>query len=102
QRDKKGIYLCWNNLLMHFTRSLLGERQLLSNTEVTTFFRFFQKLNPEIDYDTLSQFTENEFYHLVKDTISRLERENLLNPYDFIVVDEAQDLFDRGLDLFIN
>src|SRR5699024_8221105 len=25
-----------------------------------------------------------------------------IKPYDFIVIDEAQDLFDRGLDLFIN
>src|SRR5690606_3163185 len=102
QQNKKGIYLCWNNLLMHYTRSLLDERKLLSDIEVTTFFRFFQKLNSEIDYGTLSRFTEDEFYELVKDTISRLDREKLLNPYDFIVVDEAQDLFDRGLDLFIN
>src|SRR5690606_4291325 len=30
------------------------------------------------------------------------EKENMLKPYDFIVIDEAQDLLDRGLDLFIN
>lgn len=102
QQNKKGVYLCWNNLLMHYTRSLLDERKLLSDIEVTTFFRFFQKLNLEIDYVTLSGFTEKEFYELVKDTISRLNREKKLYPYDFIVVDEAQDLFDRGLDLFIN
>lgn len=102
QLDKKGIYLCWNNLLMHFTKSLLDERKLSSNVEVTTFFRFFQRHNPELDYEKLNKFSEDEFYDLVKETISRLEQENKLYPYDFIVIDEAQDLFDKGLDLFIN
>lgn len=102
QQNKKGIYLCWNSLLMHYTKSLLDQRKLLCDIEITTFFRFFQKLNPEIDYATLSNFTEDEFYELVKNTTSRLEQERRLYPYDFIIVDEAQDLFDRGLDLFIN
>jgi len=102
QIGKKGIYLCWNNLLMHYTKSLLDERKLSRNIEVTTFFRFFQRYNPEIGYEKLSKFSEDEFYKLVKETILKLEQENRLNPYDFIVIDEAQDLFDRGLDLFIN
>ena len=87
---------------MHYTKSLLNDRQLSSNIEVTTFFRFFQKLNPSLDFEELSSLTEDQFYVLVKNTIQRLENEEKLNPYDFIVVDEAQDLLDRGLDLFIN
>jgi hypothetical protein len=102
QHNKNGIYLCWNNLLMHYTKSLLSERQLSSNIEVTTFFRLFQKHNPLIDFKELSSLTENQFYDLVKNTILRLETDEKLKPYDFIVIDEAQDLFDRGLDLFIN
>lgn len=102
QDDKKGIYLCWNNFLMHYTKSLLEERQLLNNIEVTTFFRFFKKLNPDINYEKLSKFTEDEFYNLVKETILRLDKTDSLIPYDFVVIDEAQDIFDRGLDLFIN
>lgn len=102
QSGKKGIYLCWNNLLMHYTKSLLDERNLSSNIEVTTFFRFFHKLNPETDYEKLSRFSEDEFYAFVKRTILKLEHEKKLNSYDFIVIDEAQDFFDKGLDLFIN
>jgi hypothetical protein len=102
QQNKNGIYLCWNNLLMHYTKSLLNERQLSSNIEVTTFFRFIQKLNPLLDFKELSSLTEDQFYDLVKNTIQRLETEEKLKPYDFIVIDEAQDLLDRGLDLFIN
>jgi len=102
QHNKNGIYLCWNNLLMHYTKSLLNERRLSSNIEVTTFFRFIQKLNLSLDFKELSSFTENQFYDLVKNSIQRLETDEKLKPYDFIVIDEAQDLFDRGLDLFIN
>lgn len=102
QHNKKGIYICWNNLLMNYTKSVLVNRNLTSDVEVTTFFRFFQKLNPSIDYKTLSSYSEDDFYNLVKQTINRLENENIIKPYDFIVIDEAQDLFDRGLDLFIN
>lgn len=102
QHNKNGIYFCWNNLLMHYTKSLLNERQLSSNIEVTTFFRFIQKLNPSLDFKELSSLTEDQFYDLVKNTLQRLEIEEKLKPYDFIVIDEAQDLLDRGLDLFIN
>lgn len=102
QLNKNGIYLCWNNLLMHYTKSMLTERQLSSNIEVTTFFRFFQKHNHSLDFKELSSMSEDEFYDMVKATIQRLEKDDKLKPYDFIVIDEAQDLLDRGLDLFIN
>ena len=102
QHNKSGIYLCWNNLLMHYTKSILTKRNLTNNIEVTTFFRFFKKRNPSLDFKELTSMTEDRFYEMVKNTIQRLELEDKLTPYDFIVIDEAQDLFDRGLDLFIN
>lgn len=102
QINKRGLYLCWNNFLMCFTKSILAERKSSSDVEVTTFFRFFQKHNPDIGYEVLSSLSEDGFYHLVKTTISKLENQKELTPYDFIVIDEAQDMFDKGLDLFIN
>lgn len=102
QHNKKGIYLCWNNLLMHYTKSILTKRNLTNNIEVSTYFSFFQKLNPHISYSKLISFDEDDFYNLVKETIDRLDNNNQLIAYDYIVIDEAQDLFDRGLDLFIN
>lgn len=102
QINKNGIYLCWNNLLMNYNKFIFNERQFASKIEVTTFFKFFQKFNPLIEFQKLSSMTEDEFYDMVKDTIQRLEKNDNLKPYDFIVIDEAQDLFDRGLDLFLN
>jgi DNA polymerase III delta prime subunit len=102
QQNKNGIYLCWNNLLMHYTKSVLEERNLSSNIEVTTFFKFFKKLNPNYTYSELTSMSEDAFYEMVKNTIYRREVEGKLTPFDFIVIDEAQDFFDRGLDVFIN
>lgn len=102
QINKRGLYICWNNLLMHYNRSILTERQLQSDVEVTTFFRFFQKHNPKLTFESISTLNELGFYELVKNTISSLKSQNQLIPYDFIVIDEAQDIFDRGVDLFIN
>ena len=47
---------------MHFTKSALKERNLLNNIEVTTFFRFFQNLNPHLSFNQVSQLSEDEFY----------------------------------------
>lgn len=102
QYNKSGIYICWNNLLMHHTKSILTKRNLTNNIEVTTFFRFIKKLNSSLDFKELISMTEDQFYEVVKNTIQKLESEDKLTPYDFILVDEAQDLFDRGLDLFLN
>lgn len=102
QQNKNGIYLCWNNLLMHYTKSVLEERNLANNVEVTTFFKFFKKLNLNYSYSVLTSMSEDDFYDLVKNTIHKLDVEDKLIPYDFIVIDEAQDFFDRGLDIFIN
>jgi len=102
QFGKRGIYLCWNNLLMHHTKALLMEREGNDDIEVTTFFRFFQALNPHLSYDFIADLNQNDFYELVRTTIDRLEAESKLTPYDYVVVDEAQDILDRGLDLFIN
>jgi len=102
QFNRRGIYLCWNKLLMHYTEGLLKERIQDGWVEVTTFFRFLQRHALHVTYDQLISLDEQQFYQLFQDTIERLEREGELQPYDFVVVDEAQDIFDRGIALFLN
>lgn len=102
QFNKRGLYICWNSFLMCYTKSILDKREMSSRITVTTFFNFFHELNPEIDRDIIFQFSEDEFYELVKLTIHKLKEQKTITKYDFIVVDEAQDLFDRGLDVFLN
>lgn len=102
QFGKNGIYLCWNNLLMHYTKHLLKSRLNGVDIEVTTFFKFIQKHNPDLQYEQIIQLDEGQFYDLLKQTIKGLEISNSLKQYDFVVIDEGQDILDRGLDLFIN
>jgi hypothetical protein len=102
QFGKKGIYLCWNNMLMSYNKHLFKDRLNSSELEVTTFFCFFQRLNPKLDYDTLVSLDENQFYQLVKETIENIELRGHIEPYDYVVIDEGQDFFDKGLDFFIN
>lgn len=102
QGNKKGIYICWNDLLIHYMKSVLNDRLKSNNLEVTTFFKFILKHNTNIGYNQLINYNEQDFYKLVKKTISRLEIDENTNSYSYIVIDEAQDTFDRGIDLFIN
>jgi Nuclease-related domain len=102
QVGKKGIYLCWNNLLMHHMKYILKDRNRVNDIEVTTFFKFIQKNNPGIKYEYLISLHEVEFYELTKRTLERIEKDSEFTPYDFVVIDEGQDLFDRGIDLFLN
>ena len=69
---------------------------------MTTLFKFLQKNNPGIKYEYLISLHEDEFYDFTRKTLERIERDSEFIPYDFIVVDEGQDLFDRGIDLLIN
>ncbi len=103
QLTKKGIYLCWNNFLMHYTQHLLKARGLHGNCEVNTLSRFLAQTIPSLDYQTLLNATVSEFGELVKQGIDELKSSSKsINHYDYIVVDEGQDVFDRGIDLLVN
>ncbi len=102
QIGKKGIYICWNNLLMHSIKKLFNYRYNTKDIEVTTFFRFLKNYNPDKSYSEIISLDENGFYSLLKNTLENKLIEKDLLHYDYIVVDEGQDIFDKGLDLFIN
>lgn len=102
QIARKGLYLCWNNLLMHYVRHKLNERKNSELCEVTTLTRFIKKLDSQINVEGLLSSDENSFYETIKKTIETLKANNELPHYDYIVIDEAQDTFDRGIDLLVN
>jgi hypothetical protein len=102
QGYKKGVYLCWNRLLMRQTEAILKARLNSDRIVVDTYLGFFQKLNPTISSKEMVTYREEEFSGMVEETIRRDKRQGLLKPFDFVVIDEAQDLFDRGLDIFLD
>ncbi|RZK12533.1 MAG: DUF2075 domain-containing protein [Flavobacterium sp.] len=102
QNGKKGVYICWNNLLMHFTKKIINDRKNIENFDVITLTRFLKELDPNIRLEDTLRIDEDGFYHLVKNTLEKLELEKKLPAYDYMVIDEGQDLFDRGIDLILN
>lgn len=102
QLTKRGLYLCWNNLLMHQVRYELGLRGVLETCEVTTFSRFLLQLDPSLHAQQLWELDEAGFYELVKRIIQDLKAKGQVPQYDYLVLDEGQDILDRGADILIN
>ncbi|MCA0387323.1 MAG: NERD domain-containing protein [Bacteroidetes bacterium] len=98
KKGKRGIYICWNNLLMAYTQKMLDKRGLNNSVEVTTLTRLLIKLNNKINYRTVIKFDPEEFSELVYKTM----RNNNLPQYDYMVIDEGQDIFNRGIEAVIN
>ena len=73
RRDRKGLFVCWNKLLKAKIKKRLFYRNL-RNCDVIGF--------GSVKLDYLQEFKSKK--------------------YDYIVIDEGQDLYERGIDEFIN
>ncbi|MCW0481355.1 nuclease-related domain-containing DEAD/DEAH box helicase [Gaoshiqia sediminis] len=102
QLTKKGLYLCWNNLLMHKIKFELKSRDILKTCEVNTLSKFILKLDQQLVPNQLMILDEEEYYRLLKELLAKLKNDGALPQYDYMVIDEGQDILDRGADLLIN
>lgn len=85
-KGAKGLYLCHNILLAKkMERDLFLEK--LTNCEVFTYGRFLDSLGfsgkQSITHEDLSGINNHKVY-------------------DFIIIDEAQDIIDKGIDIILN
>lgn len=85
-KGAKGLYLCHNILLAKkMERDLFLEQ--LTNCEVFTYGRFLASIGLSgerpISYKDLSSINNHKIY-------------------DFIIIDEAQDIIDKGIDVILN
>lgn len=85
-KGAKGLYLCHNILLAKKMERDLFQEQL-TNCEVFTYGRFITSLGlsgeQSISADDLSNAKNYKIY-------------------DFIIIDEAQDIIDKGIDVILN
>lgn len=94
RRHLKGLYLCWNRLLKIQFESRIKERGL-TNLEVDTYFAFLKKLG----LDTLSfDDTHDNFRNKVLTFFSL----NIEKQYDYIIIDEGQDIINRGVESLLD
>lgn len=91
-RGLKGLYLCQNILLQAKVKEDLVQEDLY-NCEVNTFGRYIHQLCGE-------NRTEN--YHFSPDYILKVLDSNKHNYYDYVIIDEAQDIADMGIIPLLN
>lgn len=94
RRHLKGLYLCWNRLLKIQIESKVKERHL-ANLEVNTYFSFLKELglNNLLTDDTIDNF-RNKVLTFFSKKISK--------QYDYIIIDEGQDLINRGVESLLD
>ena len=98
-----GIYICWNKLLASKVRNELDKENLI-NCEVKQYISFLYALDKEhlfIDFEaftgdaqTLSEKVSALMHHLRSQIDFR--------PSDYIIIDEAQDIFDKNIACVLN
>jgi hypothetical protein len=93
----RGVYLCWNNLLAATIRNQLLKVGL-ENCEVSQFISFILKLDSNNKFVTYDDFQQESSLVVEKLTklFTKLRESDDFIPYDYIVIDEAQDVFDKG------
>jgi DNA polymerase III delta prime subunit len=93
-----GLYLCWNELLANSMNKRFQDDQMDSKILAIPYFKYIQKLVSDAKLDEVLTFeTSKNIKSLAEKAIERLKASNLVPQYDFIVVDEAQDIFDKGI-----
>ena len=100
-KRKKGLYLCWNTLLSYSIDVRIKNRKLSRNLEVFTFQKFIQDRGG-FNFDDFKSLTDIEYFEKTKSTIEKIKAENNFTNYDYIIIDEAQDYAEKGLDLVLD
>ena len=108
-KEKKGLYLCWNEFLAarmeNKLRIALQENRSDTTIKISAYYHFLEELVNLLGETSLmptyDSVAKGEFGHLIHECLGRLHKAKKLPRYDFIVADEAQDLFDKGLDQVI-
>ncbi|MFP4367575.1 MAG: NERD domain-containing protein [Bacteroidales bacterium] len=104
---KTCLYLCWNELLAASIRMKIASIEDINpeRIKVTPYFDLIMELSA-ISGDksfqpTFKTIKKGELRQLVSGLMAKLHKSGKIPKYDFIIADEAQDLFDKGLDTVI-
>ena len=92
----KGLYLCWTGLLASKVRLEL-EKERLDTCVVKTFNNYIKEItNPSFSIeDRLGTTSFRKDLHKALHVIKKVE-------YDYIIIDEAQDIVDKGVDVLLD
>lgn len=99
----RGVYLCWNNLLASKIKSDL-EKANIRNCQVEQYISFLSKLSTgdiTIGYEDF-QGSPISIRTRISEVLKAYKKRSNFYPLDFIIIDEAQDVFDKGVKSLIN
>jgi hypothetical protein len=93
----RGLYLCWNKLLEAKIKNELWQAGL-PNCIVEQFASFVfslqsQDLTTKLSLDDITSGAAN---NKLESLFSSVREQNDFVPYDYIIIDEAQDVLDKG------
>ncbi|WP_121966291.1 nuclease-related domain-containing DEAD/DEAH box helicase [Myroides sp. N17-2] len=100
QVGRNGMYLCWNSLLCAYNAQRFKASKV--RIDCMTLTQFVVKYLPDVCEKDLLYLDPQKFADYIRDTIDYLEENNQLLNYDYMIIDEAQDLFDRNLHLMMH
>lgn len=99
----RGVYICWNKLLASKIKVEL-EKENLMNCDVKQYISFLYNLDKEhkfINYEDFKGDTQR-LSENVRALMSYLRLQDDFKPYDYIIIDEAQDIFDKNITCVLN
>ena len=94
----RGLYLCWNKLLeAKINKEIISCG--ITNCRVEQFASFVFSLQAKVDKDltiTLEELSEGRSLEKLSSLFNSIRGQNDFVPYDYIIIDEAQDVLDKG------
>lgn len=99
----KGIYICWNKLLAAKIKAEL-EKENLMNCEVRQYVSFLYSLDKEHKIIKYDDFIGNpqSLAQKINSLMNCLRSQKQFMPYDYMIIDEAQDTFDKNVLCVLN
>lgn len=93
----RGLYLCWNKLLEAKVKNELWHSGL-ANCHVEQFASFIFSLQNKIGQCdiTLEQISSGSSNEKLEYLFDAIRKQDEFIPYDYIIIDEAQDVLDKG------
>lgn len=100
----RGLYLCWNKLLeAKINKEIIGCS--LTNCRVEQFASFVFSLQSKVDNGiviTLEELSEGRSLEKLSSLFNSIREQTDFVPYDYIIIDEAQDVLDKGAVQLLN
>lgn len=90
-----GLYLCWTGLLASKVRLDL-DKERLDTCVVKTFNNYIKEIT-DSEFNIEEKYDTQNFRKEFQKALCKVKKVN----YDYIIVDEAQDVADKGVDILL-